>query len=75
MGAREVPVKRVRLRPRGVPCTLPVLAALILGPAPALAQNVVADPDAQAQIGLFSAWLDGQIAIRGLPAFSDRVRE
>ncbi|HIC52905.1 MAG TPA: class A beta-lactamase-related serine hydrolase, partial [Gemmatimonadetes bacterium] len=51
----------------GVLCTLPILAALLLAPAPSQAQNPAADPDVQAQIGLFSAWLDGQIAIRGLP--------
>ena len=64
MGAREVRIKRFRLRSR---CALPVLAALMLGSAPAQAQDPAADPDVQAQIGLFSAWLDGQIAIRGLP--------
>ena len=67
MSTRADVVKRFPLRPRGVLCALPVLVALILAPAPAQAQNLAADPDVQAQIGLFSAWLDGQIAIRGLP--------
>jgi CubicO group peptidase (beta-lactamase class C family) len=30
-------------------------------------QSPVSDPDVQAQIDLFSAWLEGQIEIRGLP--------
>jgi CubicO group peptidase (beta-lactamase class C family) len=33
----------------------------------AAAQSAAADPEVQAQIDLFSAWLDGQIEIRGLP--------
>jgi len=47
--------------------TLSVLAAIILTSIPARAQDVAADADVQAQIGLFSAWMEGQIAIRGLP--------
>jgi len=33
----------------------------------AAAQSPASDPEVQAQIDLFSAWLDGQIEIRGLP--------
>ncbi|MDH5589862.1 MAG: beta-lactamase family protein [Gemmatimonadota bacterium] len=33
----------------------------------AIAQSPASDPEVQAQISLFSAWLDGQIEIRGLP--------
>jgi CubicO group peptidase (beta-lactamase class C family) len=39
----------------------------MLGPAPVSPQSPVDDPEVQAQIDLFSAWLEGQIAIRGLP--------
>ena len=44
-------------------------AALFLAvPARAGAQSTVAsDPEVQAQIDLFSAWMEGQIEIRGLP--------
>ena len=35
--------------------------------APTAAQDPVADPEVQSQIGLFSAWLEGQIEYRGLP--------
>lgn len=41
--------------------------ALLLHPVQAFTQSPVEDPDVQAQIGLFSAWLDGQLEIRGLP--------
>jgi CubicO group peptidase (beta-lactamase class C family) len=41
--------------------------ALAATPAPAVSQAVAAQPEVEAQIGLFSAWLDGQIEIRGLP--------
>ena len=34
---------------------------------PTAAQDPVVDPEVQAQIGLFSAWLEGQIEYRGLP--------
>lgn len=34
---------------------------------PALAQSPASDPEVRAQIDLFSAWLEGQIEIRGLP--------
>lgn len=34
---------------------------------PATAQEVASDPEVQGQIELFSAWMEGQIAIRGLP--------
>ena len=45
------------------------LAGLLLAtPAPAASQSSVAsDPEVQAQIDLFSAWMEGQIEIRGLP--------
>ena len=42
-------------------------AVCLLSPAPSAAQSPAQDPEVQAQIGLFSAWLDGQIEIRGLP--------
>ena len=43
-------------------------ALLLLGqPAPSSAQSPTSDPDVRAQIDLFSAWLEGQIEIRGLP--------
>ena len=35
--------------------------------APTAAQDPAADPEVQAQVGLFSAWLEGQIEYRGLP--------
>ena len=41
--------------------------ALLLHPVQAFTQSPVEDPDVQAQVGLFSAWLDGQLEIRGLP--------
>ena len=47
---------------KGVLCGLLVLVLLVLAPAPVSAQDVAADDDLQAQIGLFSAWLDGQIS-------------
>ena len=34
---------------------------------PTLAQSVASDPEVEAQIELFSNWLEGQIEIRGLP--------
>ena len=34
---------------------------------PVSAQDVVEDAEVKAQIGLFSAWLEGQLEIRGLP--------
>ena len=52
----------------------PTLISVVLGlsltgvaVAPTAAQDPVADPEVQAQIGLFSAWLEGQIEYRGLP--------
>ena len=52
----------------------PTLISVVLGlgltgvaVAPTAAQDPVADPEGQAQIGLFSAWLEGQIEYRGLP--------
>jgi CubicO group peptidase (beta-lactamase class C family) len=54
-------------------CSAAFLAA-VLGaatfatmPAASSAQAVTSDADVQAQIRLFSAWLDGQLEIRGLP--------
>ncbi|NNK64340.1 MAG: beta-lactamase family protein [Gemmatimonadetes bacterium] len=44
-----------------------VVCALAATPAPAVSQPVAAQPEVEAQIGLFSAWLEGQIEIRGLP--------
>lgn len=45
-------------------------ALLLTVPAPTTAQSansVASDPEVQAQIQLFSAWMEGQIEIRGLP--------
>ncbi|NNF26701.1 MAG: beta-lactamase family protein, partial [Gemmatimonadetes bacterium] len=36
-------------------------------PSHASAQSPASDPEVEAQIGLFSAWMEGQIEIRGLP--------
>lgn len=44
----------------------PLRAQTTAGPG-APAGEVVEDPDVQGQIALFSAWLEGQIEIRGLP--------
>ena len=41
--------------------------ALTAAPAHAGAQGTLSDPEVSAQIDLFSAWLEGQIEIRGLP--------
>lgn len=49
---------------------LAILAALVVTATVApifAASSPMDDPDVKAQIGLFSAWLDGQIAIRQLP--------
>ncbi len=52
----------------------PTLISVVLGlglagvaVAPTAAQDPVVDPEVQAQVGLFSAWLEGQIEYRGLP--------
>ncbi|MEJ2540671.1 MAG: serine hydrolase [Gemmatimonadota bacterium] len=42
-------------------------SALLTIPTRGAAQSPLADPDVQGQIALFSAWLQGQIDIRGLP--------
>jgi len=58
------------LTPRRVVTRLALLAGLLATArvAPTFARSSPADdPDVKAQIGLFSAWLDGQIAIRQLP--------
>ncbi|HSM03602.1 MAG TPA: serine hydrolase domain-containing protein [Longimicrobiales bacterium] len=60
------------IRPPLVPCRwsaalASATVALLLHPVQAFTQSPVEDPDVQAQIGLFSAWLDGQLEIRGLP--------
>lgn len=46
-----------------------VVAVALLGSVPAhiSAQSPATDPDVRAQIDLFSAWMEGQIEIRGLP--------
>ena len=41
--------------------------SLISAPVTAQQSNVSADPDVQGAIRLFSAWMEGQIAYRGLP--------
>ncbi len=41
--------------------------AVITYPGTAYAESPATDPDVQGQVRLFSAWLDGQIAYRGLP--------
>jgi len=43
------------------------VALFLSSPVPCTAQSPVEDPEVQGQIGLFSAWLDGQLEIRGLP--------
>lgn len=42
-------------------------AALLWFPGPSSAQSLASNPEVQGQIDLFSAWLEGQIEIRGLP--------
>ena len=52
------------------PTLISVVFALVLtsfAVAPAAAQDPAAEPEVQAQIRLFSAWLEGQIEYRGLP--------
>jgi D-alanyl-D-alanine carboxypeptidase len=44
-----------------------VLVAVAPIAGPVVAQEVASDPEVRAQIDLFSAWIEGQIAIRGLP--------
>ena len=47
-----------------------LLVVLLIGTAmaaPLRAQTVASDPEVAAQIELFSAWMEGQIEIRGLP--------
>jgi CubicO group peptidase (beta-lactamase class C family) len=48
---------------------LAILACLVATArvTPAAASSPADDPDVKAQIGLFSAWLEGQVAIRQLP--------
>lgn len=58
------------LIPTPVVTKLALLSALVAAASvpPTFAQSSPADdPDVKAQIGLFAAWLDGQIAIRQLP--------
>lgn len=47
--------------------TLSVLAFSLVIPQSAAQNSISEDPDVQGQIRLFSAWLDSQIAYRGLP--------
>lgn len=56
------------MRP-SIPSRLVLLVAVLLIGAPTntAAQSVASDPDVDAQIRLFSTWLEGQITIRGLP--------
>jgi CubicO group peptidase (beta-lactamase class C family) len=44
-----------------------VALATSAGAAPLQARSPADDPEVKAQIALFSAWVEGQIAIRGLP--------
>jgi len=46
---------------------LVAVAPLVWTPAPSAAQSLASNPEVRAQIDLFSAWLEGQIEIRGLP--------
>ena len=47
------------------------LTALLLSPRPSAAQSTIAsDPDVLGAERLFSAWMEGQIAYRGLPGIS-----
>jgi len=61
--------RRFRTSPllRGFAALLAAVPALVATPADARAQAVAEDPAVRAQIDLFSAWLEGQIEIRGLP--------
>lgn len=59
--------KSYSLRLKKALYSLPVFAALILTPLPSQAQDLANDSEVHAQIELFSAWLEGQIAIRDLP--------
>jgi D-alanyl-D-alanine carboxypeptidase len=47
--------------------TVSVLAFSLIIPQSAAQNSISEDPDVQGQIRLFSAWLDSQIAYRGLP--------
>ncbi len=46
---------------------VPALLISLAAPPHALGQNPLDDPEVRAQVDLFSAWLEGQIEIRGLP--------
>lgn len=61
--------RRFRTSPllRGFAALLAAVPALVATPADARAQAVAEDLAVRAQIDLFSAWLEGQIEIRGLP--------
>ena len=53
--------------PTAIWSTLVVAFATATFATTAHTQSPIADPDVRAQIDLFSAWLEGQIEIRGLP--------
>jgi D-alanyl-D-alanine carboxypeptidase len=48
-------------------CAAPSFCAETPAPTPSVAANVAGDADVQGAERLFSAWIDGQIAYRGLP--------
>jgi CubicO group peptidase (beta-lactamase class C family) len=56
--------------PSYVRCILFTLLIGALGPARTSAQAVVTAPEVDAQIDLFSAWMEGQLEIRGLPGIA-----
>lgn len=66
MGTSIRPVARSLARNALLTATVALVYSATL-PQSAVGQSPAADPDVQAQIGLFSAWIEGQIEIRGLP--------
>ncbi len=68
-GLQEVRYIMRALRPRNVTvAAVLTLSLAVFGlPTNSGAQSPASDPDVQGQIRLFSAWLEGQIAYRGLP--------
>jgi CubicO group peptidase (beta-lactamase class C family) len=55
------------LNPKALPLALLIALTIVASPIHAAAQSAASDPEVQAQIDLFSAWVEGQIEIRGLP--------
>ncbi len=75
MTSLPLPGHRPRIRRRallpsqafGIGLAAAAFAALAPGPTHAQATDVAESPEVRGQIELFSAWLEGQIEIRGLP--------